>query len=450
MKKGILLLFLLTGFLFRAFAQLQVGSVTVTPSVLTSNLHVPWELVWGPDNFIWMTERSGRISRVNPASGQVTPLLTIPDVQSTSESGLLGMVLHPDFSQHPYVYTAYTYNKPGGSLTEKLVRFTYNGTTLTSPIILLDNIAASSIHNGSRLLILPDHTLLMTTGDASNTSTSQNPNSLNGKILRLNLDGTVPADNPVPGSYVYAIGHRNPQGLLRAPNGLLYSSEHGPNNDDELNLIESNRNYGWPTVHGFCDLPAEQTFCTANNVKEPLVAWTPTIAVAGIAYYNHPAIPGWQHSILMNTLKGSHLRRLELDAAGTAVVSQTVYLNGTYGRLRSICISPSGKVYLGTSNANNNDKIIVLENLAFSPSGNSKEKPTKSFTVISGQANKQLRLKFSPGYRNEQVALYNLQGQKLLERNIPLNLEIDLPVNNLAAGLYLIRAGETVQKVMLR
>jgi aldose sugar dehydrogenase len=450
MKKNILLIFLFSGLLFRAFAQFQVGSVTVTPSVLTSNLHVPWELVWGPDNFIWMTERSGRISRVNPVNGQVIPLLTIPDIQSTNESGLLGMVLHPDFNQHPYLYTVYTYNKPGGGLTEKLVRYTYNGTTLTSPTILLDNIAATSIHNGSRLLILPDLTLLMTTGDASNTSTSQNQSSLNGKILRLNLDGTVPADNPVPGSYVYTFGHRNPQGLLQAPNGLLYSSEHGPNNDDELNLIESNRNYGWPTVHGFCNLPAEQTFCTANNVKEPLTAWTPTIAVAGIAYYNHPAIPGWQNSILMNTLKGSHLRRLELDASGTAVVSQTVYLNGTYGRLRSICISPAGKVYLGTSNANNADKIIVLENLNFIPSGISKEKVNKTFTVISDQTNKQLRLKFSPEYRHEQVTIYNLQGQKLLERNIPHNLEMDLPVSNLAAGLYLIRAGEAVQKVMLR
>src|SRR5687768_1521314 len=202
MKKIFTLLFILS-IAQSASAQFQVGSVTVTPSVLTSNLAVPWELIWGPDNFIWMTERNGRISRVDPATGAVLPLLTLPDITQIGESGLLGMALHPTFSQIPFVYVAYTYTK-NGTLTEKLVRFTYTGTTLNAPLVLLDNINATNNHNGSRLLILPDLTILMTTGDASNASLAQNLNSLSGKILRLNLDGSIPANNPIANSYIYS------------------------------------------------------------------------------------------------------------------------------------------------------------------------------------------------------------------------------------------------------
>src|SRR4030095_1738498 len=118
--------------------------------------------------------------------------------------------------------------------------------------------------------------LFVTTGDASNQSLAQSISSPNGKVLRLNLDGTIPADNPVAGNPYWSWGHRNPQGLVYA-NNILYSSEHGPSNDDEVNIIERGRNYGWPNVQGFCDAGSEPAFCTANNVREPLKAWTPTI-----------------------------------------------------------------------------------------------------------------------------------------------------------------------------
>ncbi|TGE27232.1 PQQ-dependent sugar dehydrogenase [Hymenobacter metallicola] len=350
----------------------QVGATTVSMTPLADNLSVPWELVWGPDNFIWMTERGGRISRLNPNTGQVLPLLTVADVTQTGESGLLGMVLHPDFTTSPYVYIVYNYTE-GSILKEKLVRYTYTaGTgTLSAPLVLLGNITATTTHSGSRLLILPDRTLLMTTGDAQLQPEAQNINSLNGKILRLNLDGTIPADNPTPGSLVYTRGHRNPQGLVRVPSGKIYSSEHGPNNDDEVNLIEPGRNYGWPNVEGPCNLAAEQAFCAANNVREPLRVWTPTIATAGLTYYNHPAIPEWSNSLLMVNLKASKLLHLPLNAAGDAISTENSYVT-TFGRLRAICVSPQGKVYLSTSNrdgrgggATNDDRVFVLENRAY-------------------------------------------------------------------------------------
>jgi glucose/arabinose dehydrogenase len=454
MKKFIALFFVLLSSAGSVFSQFQAGSVTVTPSTLTTNLQVPWELIWGPDNFIWMTERYGRISRVNPANGQVLPLITLSDVQQTGESGLLGMALHPNFTQNPYVYVAYTYLK-NGATTEKLVRLTYNGSILASPLVLLDDIKGANIHDGSRLLFLPDQTLLMSTGDASNTSFAQNLSGLNGKFLRLNLDGSIPVNNPIPGSYIYSFGHRNAQGLAYA-NGKIYSSEHGPGTDDEFNLIEVNRNYGWPTVRGMCNTASEQTFCNANNVREPLAAWTPTIAVAGITYYNHPAIPEWQNSVLMATLKDRKLVQLKLNPAGTAVASQTIYLSNAYGRLRSICVSPAGKVYIGTSNqdgratpAATDDRIIVLENLAYSPTGTREELKSGEFTFINDTASQNLYLKFAPGSVGQEVSLHDLSGKTIFKRTVPAGLEITFKTSGLPAGIYLIRTKNLVEKIVI-
>jgi aldose sugar dehydrogenase len=181
----------------------------------------------------------------------VTPVFTIAEVEPDGEGGLLGMVLHPNFATSPLVFVVYNYDD-GAVYKEKVVRFTYNGTTLTSPLTIIDNIAAAGIHNGSRLVITPDLKLFITTGDANNTALPQDLAARNGKVLRLNLDGSIPADNPGAPSPVWSSGHRNPQGLVYA-NNMLYSSEHGADTDDEINIIEKNRNYGWPTVRGLCN-----------------------------------------------------------------------------------------------------------------------------------------------------------------------------------------------------
>ncbi|MGC4036591.1 MAG: PQQ-dependent sugar dehydrogenase [Chitinophagaceae bacterium] len=333
------------------------GSADIKDSVLVTGLNFPWEILWGPDNFIWMTERGGKISRVNPTSGEVIPVFTISEVVSNGEGGLLGMVLHPDFSNTPDVFLVYDYNN-GGNYREKVVRYTYDGTTLTSPLVLIDNIHAASIHNGSRLLIIGDK-LFITTGDASEQALPQNTNAVNGKILRLNLDGSIPADNPFPNNPVWSFGHRNPQGLVYA-NGILYSSEHGPDTDDEINIIEKGRNYGWPDVKGFCNSSDEQTFCSTNNVKEPITAWTPTIATSGLAYYDNDLIPQWKNSLLVATLKNMRLMQLQLNDAHTAIIGTNEYFANSYGRMRDVCIAQDGKVYICTSNGGN-DKIIVVK-----------------------------------------------------------------------------------------
>jgi glucose/arabinose dehydrogenase len=334
----------------------QQGDLSIAHRVLAENLRHPWELVWGPDNFIWMTERDGRISRVDPASGNVLPLLTIDDVQSNGEGGLLGMALHPQFAAQPYVFVAYNYNN-GGSYQEKIVRYTYTGSGLINPLIILDGIHASSIHNGCRLLIFRDK-LFITTGDASNASSSQDVQALNGKLLRINLAGSIPADNPVSGNPVWSYGHRNAQGLALVDT-TLFISEHGPDSDDEINIIVKGKNYGWPEVKGYCNTSSEQAFCAAHQVQEPIKAWTPTAAVCGLAYYNKDQIAAWKNSLLLVSLKNSRLYQLKLNSAHTEITASNEFFTQDYGRLRAICVAPDGKVYFSTSNGNN-DQIIEV------------------------------------------------------------------------------------------
>jgi len=329
----------------------------IKTEVLTQSLIYPWELVYGPDSYIWFTERGGKISRLNPKNGVIALVHTIPDVTSTGEGGLLGMVLHPEFNANPYLYVIYDY-RSGANYRAKVVRFTFNNGVLIDPLVLLDQIPASSNHDGSRLLITPDQKLLISTGDANTPSSAQDKNSLSGKILRLNLDGTIPEDNPVPANPLWSFGHRNPQGLVFA-NNKLYSSEHGPDNDDEINLIVKGKNYGWPNIEGFCNTATEQAFCALNDVAEPLMAWTPTIAPSGLTYYNSDYLPQWKNSLLMVTLKGTKLVQLKLDETGDKVAESKDFFLNEFGRLRAICQSPEGKIYLATSNGAN-DKIIEV------------------------------------------------------------------------------------------
>ena len=422
-----------------------VGTTTVTASALAGNLTTIWELAWGPDNFIWMTERAGRISRVNPATGQVSLLLALPDVTENNESGLLGLAIDAAptglAAGSYWVFVVYNYTDQG-ALKEKLVRYTYANGALANPLVLLGNIVATTNHSGSRLLLLRDRTILMTTGDALQTSEAQNPASLNGKILRLNLDGTIPATNPTAGSYVYTLGHRNPQGLVQLPNGRIYSSEHGPNNDDEINKIEAGRNYGWPNVEGFCDLPAEVTFCTANNVREPLTTWTPTIAPAGLTYYDHPAIPGWRGSLLLAALKGSKLVQLPLDASGLAILTRTDFLAG-FGRLRAICVSPQGRVYVGTSNrdgrgtpAATDDRILVLENRAYVATA-TRPATGFAFDLFPNPAGRQATVRLpEPTTR---LTVRDLLGRPL-QTLLPTGPTATLDLRALRPGSYLVQA----------
>ena len=331
------------------YAQIYIGDTEVDTATIITGLDIPWEIQWGPDGYIWTTERYGRVSRIHPETGEQNVILDISDqVYQSGESGLLGMALSPNFQDNQHVFMAYTY-QTGGDILEKIVRYSYTDGELVNEEILMDDIPGNTTHDGCRMIFLEDNTLLFSTGDAQNQQAAQYLLSKNGKFHRINPDGTIPEDNPFTDSPVYSYGHRNAQGLFLGPNGIIYSSEHGPSTDDELNIIEPGRNYGWPNVHGFCDLPAEEIFCEENDVAEPLVAWTPTIATSDIVYYDHDAIPEWKDHILLTALKNKRLYDLELNEEGTSVINEAQFFNNWWGRLRDILIGPQGEIYLATN-----------------------------------------------------------------------------------------------------
>jgi glucose/arabinose dehydrogenase len=334
-------------------AQLELGETTLLVESVAAGLDIPWDIAWGPDDRLWFTEQRGTVNRLDPQTGTVTQLLQLPDVHYQKSRGLLGMAVSDDLTAQPFVFLHYTYLVPNDRqatiIESRLVRYTYAGDTLTDPLVLLDAIPGKTFHNGSRILLLADGTLLLSTGDAGDQMGAQDTISLVGKVLRLNPDGTIPADNPWPGSPVWTVGHRNIQGLAQY-RGQVYASEHGPNNDDEVNLLLAGHNYGWPVVHGFCDQPAEEAACAERGITEPLFAWTPTVAAAGLAHYAEAEIPEWQHSLLLVNLKGQAFRVLHLNEDGTEVADESIYLQRAFGRLRDVCVAPNGDIYLATSN----------------------------------------------------------------------------------------------------
>lgn len=314
---------------------------------LVVNRNVPWELCWGPDDKLWFTEQEGRVCRLNTKTGAVDTVLILPDVWFKRTAGLLGMDLYQEKDGTIQAFLNYTYKKDS-LITSRLVRYELKEDRLINPTLLLE-IPGSTSHNGSRVKISRNGVVYWATGDAHVYGNAQDSTSLNGKILRLNRDGSIPADNPIPGSPVWAWGFRNMQGLAENSRGQWYSSEHGEATDDELNLLKPLGNYGWPLIEGLVDTEKEQVHKLPNK-KEPLHVWTPTIAPAGIVYYESGQLPTLQNSILLVTLKAQSLRQIRMDSTGTKVLSEEILLDSVFGRLRSIAVSDQGDVYIATSN----------------------------------------------------------------------------------------------------
>ncbi|MBK8566520.1 MAG: PQQ-dependent sugar dehydrogenase [Saprospiraceae bacterium] len=334
---------------------MQLDSTALVVSVVATGLVHPWDMTWGFDNRIWFTENGGWVKRLDPATGQLDTLLKLGDCHTSwGNPGIYSLAFHPDFPKEPYLFVHYT-NSPTNS---KLVRFRYDFAKdeLLDSLSIIPKIIANESHNGSRMVFTPEKKMFFAMGEAYTPELAQDLNGINGKILRLNLDGSVPADNPFPGSLIWSYGHRNPQGLALLPNGTLWSSEHGANNDDELNIILKGRNYGWPKVQGKCDLRSEQRFCEANQVVEPAIAWTPTVAPCALEYYDHPAIPEWRNSLMQVFLKkgkgklGQRMTVFKLDESGQRILTQQDFFNNSFGRLRDVLIAPDGRIFLCTSN----------------------------------------------------------------------------------------------------
>ncbi len=428
-----------------------IGSTILTETDLVTGITRPWEILWGPDDYIWATCRTGQVLRIDPLTGNYTTILNIGTTVAnggSGEPGMLGMALHPDFATTPKVYIVYCYNPTTNTVKERLVSYDWDGTNLVNEVQLINNIPGNQIHDGSRIVISPDNKIMMTTGDTgTGGALSQDMASLNGKMLRINLDGSIPDDNPDPTSYVWSFGHRNAQGLCYGPTGILYQSEHGQSNSDEFNIIEASRNYGWPTVQGACNNATEITYCNANNVKEPLMEWSPCVAVNGIEYYSHPAIPEWENSIIMGVMGGlngtsssnDRVSILHLSSDGLTVSSEDKFFTSLNQRFRDICVNPyTGAVYValnGTSYPGTTpNKIKEFRNMAFNGIGEANKTVGQKMELYPNPANNNITLDVASSLVGAMLNIYDYQGKMVKEiviRTSKDSIDItDLPLGN--------------------
>lgn len=419
-----------------------VGSTTVSATTIASNLNVPWDMVPGPDGWIWFTQASGEVYRLHPDNGTLELIYTVPDVALHGfTAGLHSMAFHPDFANQPYVYLHYC-----NSNTESVVkRFYYdaglNTFTSASPHLLGITLTGGASHNGSRMVVDDEGMFIMTMGDhMSGSGNVQNMALAEGKFLRFDPEGGVPADNPIPGSYVYNWGHRNPQGLTKAPNGRWYNSAHGEGLDDEVNLIVPNSNYGWPSVAGYCNTASEIAYCDANQTVEPIFEWSAAVvAPSGIDYYGHVAIPEWENSVLVATLRGQALWQLKLNATGDTVISSAPFLAGAFGRIRDVLVFPDGRVFISTSNYDwagiegpEDDRIIELEAEASTAIGT---RSAPSLRIAPNPATGALRIERPSGHTGDPaLTIMDAAGRSVL-RNSPFKGEV-LDVQHIPDGCY--------------
>jgi len=383
-----------------------------TTRVVAAGLEDPWEVTWGPDGWLWITERVGkRVVRVNPADGSRKVAATIGEVhQELAQDGLLGMALHPQLLRgSDYVYVMYTYDADPGPQAErrsKIRRYTYDASSqeLRDPVDVLTGLPHGPDHGASRLVFGPDGKLYASRGDHGSNFlafycvpiraqelptaadvAARNWRGYEGKILRLNLDGSIPADNPVLGgvrSHVFTYGHRNPQGMAFGPDGRLYESEHGQDTDDEVNRIDAGRNYGWPLIAGYKDdqyytyanwsasaptpcanleygrdvpssvprtkesdvnladfTPPIKAFFTVPTGYDVRVLGNATAALAGLDVYASPAIPGWNPSILVAGMASGAIYRMPLAASADPPLT---YFKAQE-RYRDLAIAPDGR-----------------------------------------------------------------------------------------------------------
>jgi PQQ-dependent dehydrogenase (s-GDH family) len=420
-----------------------MGELPFEMTVLTTGLRGPWEMTLGPDGFLWVTERIGkRINRISTTDGSKQTLIQIDEAEAPGgQDGLLGLALHPELGQgtgNDYVYTAYQYedealprdatvkdaNSPYANLFTKIVRLTYDeaAATLSDPVELITGMPASNDHNSGRMKIGPDGKLYYTIGDGGNDQlgnwcipiesqrlptadeiAAKNWVAYQGKSLRFNLDGSIPDDNPeIKGvrSHVFTYGHRNMQGIDFGSDGTLYASEQGPKSDDEVNILTSGGNYGWPHVAGYrddmayqyarwkdaelpCELlmfsdivihdsvpradesafteeivePIQTLFTVPNNydfTNDQLcegmyfICW-PTVAASSIEVYEGDAIPGWKNSLLVTALKLGSIFRVPLAEDGKTVNGPIERYFRTQNRYRDTAVSPDGKtIYIAT------------------------------------------------------------------------------------------------------
>lgn len=491
------------------------------------SLSDPWELTFGPDNMLWVTTRSSKsVLRIDPETGERDFLVAIHDVfQASTQDGLLGMALHPELGMetgNDFVYLSHTYNDDGRR--QKIVRYSYtltgNDGSLGDPVDIITNLPASNDHNSGRLMFGADGMLYYSIGDQGKNQyenvcdeimaqalptqqeVEQNDwQTYQGKILRIALDGSIPTDNPeISGvrSHIFSYGHRNPQGLVLANDGSMFSAEHGPKSDDEINLIQPGMNYGWPYVAGYQDnrayqycnwsssdncgrfddygcpndaaqmqetdwqsddfMPPLRTFYTVDDdydFVDPecnilFICW-PTIAPSSIDIYEQQSIPEWGRSLLVVSLKLGRIFRQPIDENGETIGEAIEYWN-TQNRYREIAVNPNGLEFYvitdnrgqtsGPSSGNTDDldnpgSILKFKYLG-GPLVSPNEPVTEHVLISPNPITTEANVTFSDQIRTapKSVMIINLNGQILAQKDEVME-EYRIPQLN--SGIYLLQ-----------
>ncbi|MGY5141308.1 MAG: PQQ-dependent sugar dehydrogenase [Candidatus Nitrosopumilus sp. Bin_571-38] len=302
-------------------------------TILAKNLDKPRAIAISNDR-IFITEKDGAIRVIQNNTLLESPLATLRSAD-VFDGGLLGITLHPNFSSNHFMYVFLTYDEDG-YLWNKILRITESENKLQNAEIILDKIPGSSFTNGGFIKFGPDEKLYVGTGTVSDAShLPQDLNSLSGKILRLNDDGSIPDDNPFPNSPIYSLGHRNPQGMTWDDDGNMFVAESGPEKNDEINLILSGKNYGWP----------EQQCSGNEDFEDAILCFDPSIEPGGILFYSGDLID-FESSFIMASMRAANLYQLDFEEG---LSSQKSILSGI-GRVRDVVQGPDGSLYVITSN----------------------------------------------------------------------------------------------------
>ena len=359
-----------------ALSAMLPGATLAAPSLsartVASGLVVPWDVAFAPGGQMFVTERPGRV-RVYSNGRPGAALLgttTVGGIRAEGEAGLMGIAVDHLFNQNRLIYVCASRMEDGQWLNQVL-RYKVGSDWRLSfdRWIIRTGMRANTIHNGCALEEGPDHRIWVSMGDAAVPSRAQNPNSLNGKILRVGRDGSIPADNPIwPGhsgpSVVYSIGHRNPQGIAFQPTtNRVYAPEHGPDRDDEINWIKPGFNYGWPCVTGTNNSYQPGTSgCPSGTSSFNLPVWSsegPTLATSNGVFLRSTKWDTWTGDLIVSTLKEQDLRRFTVESDGRPATLRATLFNNAWGRLRATVLGPGYNLYVTTSNGSN-DRVIRI------------------------------------------------------------------------------------------
>lgn len=353
---------------------LSDGKVPVADNFRTTTvlqgLERPWAMAWLPDGNILITERPGRLRLVRNGVLEPQAILGVPEVFAEGQGGLMDVAIHPNFAENSWVYLTYAHGDEFSNRT-RLARATFNGTALEnlSVIFEVNRTKTGTQHFGSRIVWLPDNTMLLAIGDGGNPplqldgelirKQAQNFNSNLGKVLRLNDDGSIPDDNPFPDSLVWSYGHRNIQGMtLNETDNRIWSTEHGARGGDELNLLKVTQNYGWPEVtysreYSGGEITSERS---REGMVDPKLVWSSAIAPSGLAIYTSDRFPQWQGDLFAGGLVSRDVRRIDLDETGNILSEESIPIGQ---RVRDVRQGADGMLYVLTDEPNGS--LIAIE-----------------------------------------------------------------------------------------